>query len=86
MVHLADAFARPCLAIFTTHRPEWRARDYPLCRSLYRAAAGLPPSLEFARGPDDEAAARAAWLDADGYKWLTGAVAEAFEAAGGGDV
>lgn len=76
MVHLADAFGVPCIAVFTTHRPEWRVRDYPLCRPLYRPVAGLPPALEFARGPEDVAAAHAAWLDADGARWLTDAVAE----------
>lgn len=75
IVHLADAFAVPCLAVFTTHRPEWRARDYPLCRSLHRPVAGLPPALEFARGPEDVAAAHAAWLDAGSAGWLTDAVA-----------
>ncbi len=78
MVHLADAFSIPCLAVFTTHRPEWRARDYPLCRAIHRPA-GLPPALEFSRGPADVAAAQAAWLDAGGTKWLTDAVAEAGE-------
>lgn len=82
-VHLADAYARPCLAVFTTHRPEWRARDYPLCRALYRPAAGLPPSLEFARGPADEAAAAAAWLDGGDARWLTDALAAEVAATGG---
>src|SRR5262249_28483222 len=36
MVHLADAFDIPCVAVFTTHRPEWRVRDYPFCRPLHR--------------------------------------------------
>ncbi len=61
MVHLADAYAVPTLALFTTHRPEWRVRDYPRCRALHFPAPGLPESLEFARSPADEAAAQAAW-------------------------
>ena len=77
MVHLADAFGVPCVAVFTTHRPEWRVRDYPLCRALYRPPAGLPPALEFSRGPGDEAAVRAAWLDGGDSTWLTDAVTEA---------
>jgi hypothetical protein len=60
--HLADAFDVPCLAFFTTHRPQWRVRDYPLCRAVHLPPAGLPEALEFSRGPDDEAAARAAWF------------------------
>lgn len=60
MPHLADAFGVPCLAFFTTHRPEWRVRDYPLCRPIH-LPADLPAALEFARSPADEAAARAAW-------------------------
>ena len=62
IVHLADAFDTPCLAFFPTHRPEWRVRDYPLCRSASLAAAGLPLAIEFARGPHDLAAARDAWF------------------------
>jgi hypothetical protein len=61
MVHLADAFAVPCLAFFTTHRPEWRVRDYRLCRAVHLPAPGLPPALEFDRGPADIAAAGQAW-------------------------
>lgn len=61
MVHLADAFAVPCLALFTTHRPEWRMRDYRLCRALHVPVTGLPEALEFARSPADDAAAQAAW-------------------------
>ncbi len=60
MVHLADALSVPCLAIFTTHRPEWRVRDYPLCRAIHLPAA-LPEALEFARSAEDEHAATAAW-------------------------
>lgn len=88
IVHLTDALSVPCLAVFTTHRPQWRARDYPLCRALYRPVAGLPEALEFARDPDDVAAAQAAWLDPEGglddppVRWLTDAVAEAVHAAG----
>ncbi len=75
MVHLADAFAVPCLAFFTTHRPEWRARDYPRCRAVHLPVPGLPESLEFARGPADVAAARAAWFPAgDDLSWLDAAL------------
>ncbi|HET9018020.1 MAG TPA: glycosyltransferase family 9 protein [Acetobacteraceae bacterium] len=65
MVHLADGFGVPTLALFTTHRPDWRVRDYPLCRALHFPAPGLPEALEFARGPEDEAAAAAAWPPLD---------------------
>ncbi len=61
MVHLADAMGVPCLAFFTTHRPEWRVRDYPLCRAVH-LDPGLPPALEFPRGEADAAACRAAWF------------------------
>jgi hypothetical protein len=66
MVHLADAFAVPCLAFFTTHRPEWRVRDYPLCTAMHLTAPGLPEALEFQRGPEDLAAVLAAWQAASG--------------------
>ncbi|MDE2198868.1 MAG: hypothetical protein KGJ41_07585 [Rhodospirillales bacterium] len=73
MVHLADAFAVPCLALFTTHAPERRVRDYPLCRAVHRQPAGLPPALEFVRDAADIAAAQAAWgPDLD---WLDAALA-----------
>ena len=62
MVHLADAFDVPCLAFFTTHRPEWRVRDYPRCRAVDLAPAGLPAALEFVRGPEDVAACAASWF------------------------
>jgi hypothetical protein len=74
MVHLADAFSVPCLAFFTTHLPEWRVRDYPLCTPLHLPAAGLPPALEFDRGPADFAAAASAW-GRPGYTRLTAALA-----------
>jgi hypothetical protein len=61
MVHLADAFGIPCLAFFTTHRPEWRVRDYPLCRPVH-LDAGLPEALEFVRDEADIAACQAAWF------------------------
>ena len=66
MVHLADAYAVPTLALFTTHRPAWRVRDYPHCRARHFPVPGLPDALEFARDPADEVAAREAWprLDA----------------------
>lgn len=70
MVHLADAYSRPCLAFFNTHRPEWRARDYPLCRRIHLPAK-LPTALEFSRGDGDDAAARAAWFPhGDDIAWL----------------
>ncbi|HTH99478.1 MAG TPA: glycosyltransferase family 9 protein [Acidisoma sp.] len=62
MVHLADAFDRPCLALFTTHRPEWRVRDYPLCTPLHLPVPALPESIEFPRSAADLQAARAAWF------------------------
>jgi ADP-heptose:LPS heptosyltransferase len=61
MVHLADALGVPCLAFFTTHRPEWRVRDYPLCRPVH-LPADVPEALEFARHPGDIRAAHAAWF------------------------
>jgi hypothetical protein len=71
MVHLADAFDRPCLAVFTTHRPEWRVRDYPLCTSLYLPVSALPESLEFPRSEADLHAVRAAWFpDGPDLAWL----------------
>jgi len=70
MTHLADAFSVPCLTVFTTHRPEWRARDYPLCQAVH-LPADLPESIEFTRGAADLAAARAAWFpDGDDLSWL----------------
>ena len=71
MVHLADAFEIPCVAVFTTHRPEWRVRDYPLCRPIHRSAE-LPPAIEFARGPEDVAVAQAAW--GEDFGWLDAAL------------
>jgi hypothetical protein len=78
MVHLADALARPCLAFFTTHRPEWRVRDYPLCRAVHLPAQGLPAALEFPRDAADLAAAHAAWFPhGDDFGWLDAALDEA---------
>ena len=72
MVHLADAYDVPTLAVFTTHRPEWRVRDYPRCRAVYRPAA-LPPALEFSRGAADLAASRQAWFGEGGdLSWIDG--------------
>ena len=62
MVHLADAFARPCLSIFTTHAPEWRVRDYPLNQSVRMPVRGLPEALEFVRSEADLAAVAKAWV------------------------
>jgi hypothetical protein len=71
MVHLADAFDVPCLAFFTSHRPEWRVRDYPLCRAVHLPPAGLPEALEFVRTPSDIEACRAAWFaPGDDLAWL----------------
>jgi Glycosyltransferase family 9 (heptosyltransferase) len=61
MVHLADAFSVPCLAFFTTHRPEWRVRDYPSCRPVHLPAPGIPEALEFGRNEGDLKAMQAAW-------------------------
>lgn len=71
MVHLADAFDVPCLAVFTTHRPHWRVRDYPLCTPVHLPVTGFPDALEFARDDRDIDAATNAWL---------GGVAEILEA------
>ena len=77
MPHLADAYAVPCLTFFTTHRPEWRARDYPLARSVHLPVQGLPDALEFSRGPDDDAAAQAAWFArGSDLGWLGALVSE----------
>ncbi|MBW4023891.1 MAG: glycosyltransferase family 9 protein [Proteobacteria bacterium] len=71
MVHLADAFSVPCLAILTTHRPAMRVRDYPLCRAIRLPIPGLPESIEFVRGDEDLAAAHAAWFpDGPDLLWL----------------
>ncbi len=82
MVHLADAFSVPCLAFFTTHRPEWRVRDYPLCTPVHLRPEGLPEALEFVGDPADLRAVRAAWErpGAD-MAWLD-AVMERFVAEG----
>ncbi len=75
MPHLADAYSVACLAFFTTHRPEWRVRDYKLCRTVH-LPTGLPDALEFSRGPEDVAAARAAWFpDGADLSWLHRALA-----------
>jgi hypothetical protein len=77
MVHLADAFAVPCLAFFTTHRPEWRVRDYPLCTAVHLPPRGLPDALEFPRGPADLAATQDAWTARGGdMAWLDGLLDE----------
>ena len=82
MVHLADAWSVPTLAIFTTHRPEWRVRDYPFCTSIHLPAA-LPEALEFARGANDIAAAGAAWFARGRHlPWLRPALASALMDAG----
>jgi hypothetical protein len=71
MVHLADAFMIPCLAFFTTHDPQWRVRDYPLCTPVHLPPVGVPPALEFPRDAADVAAVRAAWFpDGPDLGWL----------------
>lgn len=82
MVHLADAFSVPCLAFFPTHRPEWRVRDYPLCRAVHLPSR-LPEAIEFARDEADIAEAKAAWFarGAD-LNWLEPILAGMFERRG----
>lgn len=81
IVHLADAFSVPTLAFYVTHRPEWRARDYPFCQAIHLPAA-LPPALEFARDAADLAIAEAAWF-APGrdLSWLTAVLSATLERA-----
>jgi Glycosyltransferase family 9 (heptosyltransferase) len=82
MVHLADAFSVPCLAFFTTHRPEWRARDYPLCRAIHLPTT-LPTALEFARGDDDLDAASTAWFpNGSNLGWLEQALGDSLDRIG----
>ena len=81
MPHLADAFGVPCLTFFTTHRPEWRARDYPCAQAISLPVEGLPDALEFSRGAEDEAAAARAWVRrGEDLAWVRDA-AGAFAAA-----
>jgi len=61
--HLADAWSVPCHAVFTTHRPEWRVRDYPHCTATALPVHGLPDALEFLRSEDDLRAVQAGWQD-----------------------
>jgi hypothetical protein len=76
MPHLADAYGVPCLALFTTHRPDGRGRADPLSRAL-RFPPDLPEALEFARAPADVDAARAAWFAAGAdFPWLAPALAD----------
>ncbi|MCB8874973.1 glycosyltransferase family 9 protein [Acidisoma silvae] len=71
ILHLADAYSVPCLALMTTHRPEWRVRDYPYCLPYRLPVTGVPESAEFVRGPEDLAAVRAAWFsDGAGLGWV----------------
>ena len=71
MVHLADAFSKPCLVFMTTHRPAMRVRDYPLCRAVHLPVPGLPENTEFVRSEADIAAAQAAWFpDGADLGWL----------------
>jgi hypothetical protein len=88
MVHLADGLGVPTLAFFPTHRPEWRVRDYPLCRPV-ALEAELPPALEFARGPQDVVAAQASWFREGGLDWIDSeldGVLRAFGLASAGDL
>ena len=79
MIHLAAAFSVPCLAFFPTHRPQWRVRDYPQCLSV-ALSSRLPPGIEFARGPGDDALARSSWFPhGDDFGWLDHAIAQALE-------
>ncbi len=80
MAHVADAYSVPTLALFTTHDPAWRVRDYPHCVAVRRPVPGLQPAIEFARDAADLAAARAAWYGRDGLAWLD----RALRAAHGG--
>ena len=82
-VHLADALQRPCLAFFTTHRPQWRVRDYPLCRGVDLVPAELPAALEFYRGEQDIAAAREGWfVRGTDLDWLAAELTAALATAG----
>lgn len=74
MVHLADAFDVPCLAFFTTHRPEWRMRDYPRCTAVRLPVEGLPEALEFCRGDADLEAVARGW--AAGRAAIAGQIAD----------
>lgn len=81
IVHLADAFSVPTLAFYVTHRPEWRARDYPFCQTIHLPAE-LPPALEFARDAADLAIAEAAWFaPRHDLSWLTAILSAALERA-----
>ncbi|MGH7118368.1 MAG: glycosyltransferase family 9 protein [Acetobacteraceae bacterium] len=81
MVHLADAWSVPTLAFFVTHRPEWRARDYPFCRAIH-LPADLPPAIEFARDAADLAKAEAAWsLPGHDLGWVANLLFDALHAA-----
>lgn len=61
--HFADAWSIPCHAVFATHRPEWRVRDYPHCSATMLPVRGLPPALEFLRSEEDLRAVEAGWRD-----------------------
>ena len=63
IAHLADAWSVKCHVAFTTHRPEWRVRDYPHCSATLLPVQGLPQALEFIRGEDDLRAIAAGWRD-----------------------
>ncbi len=71
ILHIADAYSVPCLAFMTTHRPEWRVRDYPFCLAYRLPIAGVPESAEFVRGDEDLKAVRAAWFpDGPALGWV----------------
>ena len=76
IAHLADAWSVPSHVAFTTHRPEWRVRDYPHCSATLMPVRGLPPGLEFLRSEEDLRAVEAGWhegaamLEADVLRFL----------------
>ena len=63
IVHLADAWSIPCHAVFATHRPEWRVRDYPRCSATLLPVRGLPSALEFLRSEEDLRAVQTGWRE-----------------------
>ncbi|MCB8880569.1 hypothetical protein ACELLULO517_10020 [Acidisoma cellulosilytica] len=71
ILHLADAYSVPCLAFMTTHRPEWRVRDYPFCLPYRLPVTGVPESAEFVRSEEDLKAVHDAWFpDGPGLGWV----------------
>lgn len=71
IVHFADSFSVPCVGFYTTHQPEWRMRDYPLCQGVHLPLKNAPPALEFARGRHDVDAAEEAWFpQGSNFSWM----------------